>query len=71
MFKPQRTQRSQRKRQLHQCYCVDKLWPFNPHIRSESFASEVQSDSGEIAANAVERSPEIRGLVVGVVQDDG
>jgi hypothetical protein len=38
---------------------------------SKSFASEVKSDSREIAANAVERAPEIRGLVVGVVQDDG
>ena len=40
-------------------------------VRSESFASEVKSDSREIAAGAVERAPEIRGLVVGVVQDDG
>ena len=38
---------------------------------SKSFASEVKSDSGESAANAVEGAPEIRGLVVGVVQDDG
>ncbi len=37
----------------------------------KSFASEVQSDSREIAANAVERSPEIGGFAVGVVENDG
>ena len=46
MFSRKERKGRKRKRQLHQCYCVDKLGPFNPHIRSESFASEVQSDSG-------------------------
>ena len=37
----------------------------------ESFASEVKSDSREIAANAVERSPEIGGFAVGIVENYG
>ena len=40
-------------------------------VRSESFASEVKSDSWEIAANAVERSPEIGGFAVGIVENYG
>ena len=59
------------KRQLHQCYCVDKLWPFNPHIRSESFAGEVEAKTRKIAANAVESAPKIGGFAVGVVENDG
>ena len=38
---------------------------------SKSFASEVKSDSGEIAANAIKRSPEIGGFAVGVVENYG
>ena len=45
-------------------------WGVSPQIL-KSFASEVKSDSGEIAANAVERSPEIGGFAVGVVENYG
>ena len=37
----------------------------------KSFAGEMQSDAGELAANAVEGAPEIGGFAVGVVEDDG
>ena len=37
----------------------------------KSLAGEVEVEPRKIAAGAVERAPEIRGLVVGVVQDDG
>ena len=37
----------------------------------KSFASEVKSDSREIAANAIERSPEIGGFAVGIVENYG
>ena len=37
----------------------------------QPFASEVETEAGKVALYAVERAPEIRGLVVGVVQDDG